>query len=378
MLTKLSLFSGIGGDDLASDWAGIQTIAFCERDKYCRQVISKHWPGIPIYGDVKDVGADAFKLPSRSAQGKKNNTLRADCEQHDRDSMGHDAGNLCGTTQRIDIISGGFPCQPHSVAGKRKGSSDERNLWPEVRRILQEIKPRWFVGENVPGLFSSDNGDFFGGILSDLAALGYSVGWCCYGALDVGALHRRDRVFIVAHAASCDGGQPIVEQARRERAIPETDGERFRNQFAGCGIALAYSSIKGLEGAEPASGAAPTGRQPEQCGDVMAHAESEQNQSVESSLFAGGLPRQSGRSSSEGATESTGQLESRVGLLADDVSAWMARLDRDGWFYTEPDIPRVATGVKDRVNKLRALGNAVCPAQIYPIYKAIVEIEANR
>ena len=129
------------------------------------------------------------------------------------------------------------------------------------------------MGENVPGLYTStgrftnDSGGFYGEILSDLAALGYVTGWCCYGAVDVGAPHRRDRVFIVAHAASGDGGQPIVEPTRFAGTLPEADGERFRNQSAGRGSSMAYPSIKGLEGAITV-GAASADGQPEQRGDV--------------------------------------------------------------------------------------------------------------
>ncbi|MFA5377324.1 MAG: DNA cytosine methyltransferase, partial [Dehalococcoidia bacterium] len=256
-MRKLSLFSGIGGDDLASDAAGIETVCFVERDKYCQQVLKKHWPDIPIIEDVKNVtkeriqaiisnsenkgierrnggrGNDLQQSSGRDDNGTGSNFIvgesnpKPEMEQKeiianggnewrsehgginrscDKESNEREAGwfgDMGGIEFRrytIDIISGGFPCQPHSVAGKRKGSSDERNLWPEVRRILREFKPRWFVGENVPGLFSSDGGRFFNGIVSDLAALGYAVGWCTYGAVDVGALHRRNRVFIVGYS----------------------------------------------------------------------------------------------------------------------------------------------------------------------------------
>ena len=102
----------------------------------------------------------------------------------------------------VSCISGGFPCQPHSVAGKRKASGDERDLWPEMRRVIGEIKPRWVVAENVRGLLSSENGRFFLGVLRDFADLGYDVGWGVTSAAAVGAIHRRERVALVAHASS--------------------------------------------------------------------------------------------------------------------------------------------------------------------------------
>jgi DNA (cytosine-5)-methyltransferase 1 len=98
------------------------------------------------------------------------------------------------------LYRGGFPCQPHSCAGKRKASTDERDLWPEMRRVIGEIKPRWVVAENVPGLLSSESGRFFRGVLRDFAEMGYDAGWCVISAASIGAIHRRERVAIIAHA----------------------------------------------------------------------------------------------------------------------------------------------------------------------------------
>jgi len=159
-LTHLSLFSGIGGIDLAAEWAGFQTIAMVEKDTFCQKVLAKNFPGVPIHNDIKTFDG----RPS----------------------------------QNCTFLSAGWPCQPHSQSGQRKASKDERDLWPDTVRILGEVKPKWFVGENVSGLLTAESGRFFGQILSDLAELGYSVGWACYGAKDVGACHIRNRLFIVA------------------------------------------------------------------------------------------------------------------------------------------------------------------------------------
>jgi DNA (cytosine-5)-methyltransferase 1 len=304
MLTKLSLFSGIGGDDLASDWAGINTVCFVERDKYCQQVLRKHWPDIPIIGDVKDVTYTKLMGWTQGA--------RESLQPEVKTSVGQDIGNLCTEREKlVDIISGGFPCQPHSVAGKRKASSDERDLWPEFRRIIGEIKPRWVVAENVPGLFSSDAGRFFGNILADLAALGYAVGWCTFGAVDVGAWHRRDRVFIVAHTDNTGNGTP-GNGVNGNKQKNDEGWEGFPQCGAiGCSQDVAYSQCDGLE--------------------------------------------------------KSGDRRIR-GRQRDTVT-------NASWWSTEPNVGRVAHGVSRRVDRLRALGNAVVPQQIYPIYKAIVEVE---
>lgn len=167
-LTHLSLFTGIGGLDLAAEWAGFTTVGQCEWADYPTRVLEKHWPDVPRWRDVRELSADEFYRRT----GRRT----------------------------VDCISGGFPCQPHSLAGKRKASCDYRDLWPEFRRVIGEIKPKWVVGENVLGLLSSESGRFFGRILRDLAEMGYDAAWCVTSAAEVGAVHRRERVAIIAHA----------------------------------------------------------------------------------------------------------------------------------------------------------------------------------
>lgn len=170
MLTHLSLFSGIGGLDLAAEWAGFTTVGQCEWADYPTKVLEKHWPDVPRWRDIHGLTADDFFKRT----GLKD--------------------------RQLTCISGGFPCQPHSLAGKRKASGDERDLWPEMRRVIGEIKPRWVLAENVRGLLSSEDGRFFRNVLRDFAAMGYSVGWGITSAAAAGAIHRRERLAIVAHA----------------------------------------------------------------------------------------------------------------------------------------------------------------------------------
>jgi len=167
-MTHLSLFSGIGGLDLAAEWAGFETVGQCEWADYPTKVLEKHWPDVPRWRDIH--GLTAAEFFARAGQGS------------------------------VTCISGGFPCQPHSLAGKRKASGDERDLWPEMRRVIGEIKPRWVVAENVAGLLSSEDGRFFRGILRDFAEMGFNVGWATYPAAAVGAVHRRERMAVIAHS----------------------------------------------------------------------------------------------------------------------------------------------------------------------------------
>lgn len=168
-LTHASLFTGIGGLDLAAEWAGFQTVAQCEWADYATKVLEKHWPDTPRWRDIRTLTGDDF----RAQTGIKGPT----------------------------VISGGFPCQPHSLSGHRLASNDERDLWDEFARIIREVNPKWVVAENVPGLLSSENGQYFGRILRDLAQMGRDVWWGVFPAHAAGAPFWGERVAIVAAPA---------------------------------------------------------------------------------------------------------------------------------------------------------------------------------
>jgi DNA (cytosine-5)-methyltransferase 1 len=155
----LDLFSGIGGFSLGLERAGMRTVAFCEVDKFCQQVLKKHWPDVPIHDDITQLDGKQY------------------------------AG-------AIDLVCGGFPCQPFSVAGKQKGKNDNRYLWPEMLRIVSEAKPTWFIGENVPGIINMALEQ----VCVDLEAQGYEVQTLIIPACAVDAPHRRNRIWIVAYS----------------------------------------------------------------------------------------------------------------------------------------------------------------------------------
>lgn len=158
--TFLSLFSGIGGLDLGLERAGWRCVGQVEIDDYCSAVLARHWPDVPRWRDLREVNTD--DLP------------------------------------RATLIAAGFPCQPVSDAGKRQAQEDPRWLWPEAARVVRDLRPRWVLLENVPGLFARGMGD----VLGDLAAIGYDAEWSCVSARDVGAPHLRARVLIVAYPDS--------------------------------------------------------------------------------------------------------------------------------------------------------------------------------
>jgi DNA (cytosine-5)-methyltransferase 1 len=163
----LDLFSGIGGFALGLQKVGFETVAFCDIEKYCQHLLKQKWNGIKIYSDVREITKEKFK-----ADG----------------------------IESPEIITGGFPCQPFSVAGSRKGTDDNRHLWPEMFRIIKEFKPRWIIGENVRGIVSIQDGLVFETVCTDLESEGYEVQTFNIPAVGVGAPHKRERIWIVANS----------------------------------------------------------------------------------------------------------------------------------------------------------------------------------
>ena len=226
----ISLFSGIGGFDLGLERAGWRCVAQVEIDEYARGVLDRHWPDVPKWRDIHEVGPE--DLPE------------------------------------ADAVVGGFPCQPFSLAGRRRGASDPRNLWPEMRRIVEDVRPRWVLAENVAGIINT----YLDAVADDLEAMDYAVGAFALPAAAFGAPHIRERLFIVAHA------------------------EGFRCEW-------------------------------------------------------------------------------REALPPAPIQEWLARLERDNPWTAEPGVDRVAYGVSNRVDRIRALGNAVVPQVAEFIGRLILEVD---
>lgn len=276
-LRVLDLFSGIGGFSLGLErTGGFETVAFCEIEPFCQKVLAKHWPGVPCYDDVRTLTA---------ASG-------------------------IGT---VDVICGGYPCQPFSTAGKRAGDKDDRHLWPEVRRLLDEFRPAWFIGENVAGHISLGLDE----VLSDLEALNYTARPFVVPACAVNAPHRRDRVWIVAN------GKINGWRQGEPHSCGSNAGIEPRQE---CGLgndckAVANANTTGLQGRKKAGNA---GSQRERRDE---------------------------------------QFERRFD------SQWPT-------WPVEPNVGRVAHGVPHRVDRLKALGNAVVPQIPELIGRAILEAAA--
>ncbi|HLZ64364.1 MAG TPA: DNA cytosine methyltransferase [Ktedonosporobacter sp.] len=365
-LRLLSLCSGIGGADLSAEWTGeIEVVGQVEIDPFCQSVLAKHWPDVKRMSDIREVNGDEFGA--------------------------------------IDLLAAGIPCQGNSLAGKRQGAADERNLWPETRRIIGAARPRWVVVENVVGLLSVDDGQLFATILSDLDQMGYRAGWMVYGASEVGAPHQRERVFLVAHLSGIgsrawrpesaglvretdidsNGTSDVVhsdsdrqwigqgQQERQSRSVGPTDAGHDGTKGS-----LAYTSSSGWQERD----AAPVSTGPGHAawrkiapGSQVADTQhrgcewrsEHTDQSGATVLRSGATARAEPQSSMGGNTDG----------LSDRVDGcWPAGPDtaQEAW---EP--PRTITGrtLPNRTNRLKALGNAIVPQQIYPIFECIVAIE---
>ena len=326
-LTILDLFSGIGGFSLGLERCGMRTIAFCEIDPYCRRVLAKHWPGVPIYEDVRaltavrlaadGIGAAVAAEPEGDGCGAR---------WAGRPDPGGSGQFVAERPLQIDLICGGFPCQDISVAGKGAGIDGARSgLWSEYARIIGEVRPRYVLIENVSAML----GRGLSRVLGDLAALGYDAEWHAIPACALGAPHRRDRLWIVADAIGA--------------------GLEGRARFGGYLAAqLAAVERNGADVPDPA-------------GDLRR-------------TFRDDGPKAFERSRTASGRRDWWQPESRMGDMADGLPSGMARSGLSQW-AVEPDIPRVAQGIPDRVNKLRALGNAVVPQIPEMIGRAILAHE---
>tara|TARA_Y100000289_G_scaffold65680_1_gene79835 strand:+ start:998 stop:1849 length:852 start_codon:yes stop_codon:yes gene_type:complete len=277
MLKHVDIFSGIGGFPLGFEWAGLsEPSMFCEIDPWCRQVLRKHWPTVPITNDVKELANDPEKLVP-------------DC----------------------DILTGGYPCQPFSVAGKQKAHEDDRHLWPYLYQIITRKRPTYAVLENVYGHI----GLGLDTVLLDLEAEGYSTRTFVVPACSVNAPHRRDRLWIVA-----------------------------------------YSDGKGLEGRKDSRDSEEEGQinneQSTRCSDRTTVANSDSQ-------------RGSCRSTWREDAEDVGQSSRGEGNHRSRVEAW----------ESEPNVGRVANGIPKRVDRLRGLGNAIVPQIAMQIGLTIKEME---
>lgn len=284
-MNVLDLFSGIGGFSVGLERAGMRTVAFCESDEFCRAVLRKHWPNVPCFDDVRTIDADRL-----------------------------------GGLGRIDLVCGGFPCQPFSHAGKQRAQADHRHLWPAMREVIALARPAWVLGENVAGIIALALDD----VLADLETIRYAARAFVIPAVAVDARHRRDRVWIIARDTHREGKPALsVNEEVEELRGPASDSAGMQR------LAIVGDESYGDVSSYGASSNANGQGLPQRFG------------------FAGMDCRQASRYSRENTA-----LHRR----------WLP----------EPGVGRVADGVPNRVDRLRTLGNAVVPQVVEEIGRAIM------
>ena len=310
-LTVGSLFSGIGGLDLGLERAGMKVIWQSEIDPYCNKVLKKHWPEVINYGNIKDID--------------------------------------WGTVERPDIICGGYPCQPFSLAGQRNGTDDPRHLWPWVRDAISALRPSYAILENVRGHLT------LGGIqvIGQLAEIGYDAEWRVVSAAGLGAPHRRDRIIIVAYPndsrsgtserrIDCDWAKEIKEQQNLTQLglggcsanVADSDGRRQQE----CDADERFISVINKKSD----------------GNTVAHSDCKQ-------LGERRISKHSGQTNRVWQHNDRGQTTN----------------DQWQWWEVEPDVGRVADGIPSRVDRLRGLGNAVVPQVAEYIGRLVMAAELN-
>ena len=315
-MIHLDLFSGIGGFSLAARWVWGEEHKpiFCEIDSFCQKVLKKHWPNAKIFTDIKELTYEQIVANTEEPglQGRNGNQRRKVGVGF---RQGGDGERINETTQStVDLLTGGFPCQPFSVAGKRQGEEDDRYLWPEMLRVISEVKPRWIIGENVTGILNMG----FDDMLVDLEAEGYETETLVISACAVGARHRRDRVWIVANSERMRGGR-LADESREQRQGLVSEKQK------GCEMG---SKIK--------------------------------RRSIECGKDVGNSTKPGFRN---GANGTMGEQRAQ------------SKLERSDWWAVEPNVGRVAHGIPQRVDRLKGLGNAIVPQVATIIMKAIKDID---
>ena len=340
----IDLFSGIGGFSLGLEAVGFQTVQFVEQDPFCQKVLKHHWPHVPIYSDIK------------TFDGKRH--------------------------KDIGLICGGFPCQPFSVAnaGRQRGVEDNRYLWPEMFRTIQDVEPRYVVGENVSGIINLALDQVY----SDLET-SYEITILNLPALAADALHRRERIFIIGvrkDLADSNNTRDRTPKLEVNRQQPQTVTQQFnKSQSQSSRLSETLADSRCVNGGErnsarmePDKAIRPSCNVHLESGcegqsDLADSGSITIQGSIKKSVL--GQPDLQGKLGRGGSDKRIGRPnELRVGHVAHGIPGGLARFE-----WPEEKLPRIANGEKDRGKKLKGLGNSVVPPLIAKIGALIMEYE---
>ena len=330
-LRHLDLFSGIGGFSLGLEaTGGFETVAFCEIEEFPRQVLQKHWPHIKQYKDIKELTYDKLKA----------------------DGLGS-----------IDIITGGYPCQPFSQAGRKKGEQDPRHLWPEYFRLIKECRPSFVIGENVSGHLKLG----LDSVLADLESEGYATRTFSISAASIGANHKRERVWIVANANGSrnqsEKSGSIGKENEKETGNRQDNSSPWFPDGTDSTVPQQESETKmeSLENTRQSSGGIESSRNTKSSRRGTF-------ETAERSTHTNKITRSSERA------ETLANANSDREKRNQSKNSQGSRSEQNNWWDIEPDVGRVADGVPDRTHRLKALGNAVVPQIPYYLAQSILEV----
>ena len=333
MLKVLDLFSGIGGFSLALESTGhFETIAFVEKDEFCQKVLAKNFKDTPIEGDIR---------------------------------------NVKGNRYEADVITGGFPCQPFSVAGKRKGTDDDRYLWDETIRVIRECKPRWFIGENVEGIINIQDGMVLRQVQDDLEEEGFEVRCLIIPASGKGAWHQRKRVWILGYSNN--------SHERQEQSISQR--KQCSDTSRVCDATDSNSGVRGR------GRAVEQGRANKVWGFCSTKEEQPEYDIRSEAVGCNAVLRKEDVSNTKsGGWQSPeserGQMLRRGSNDREWAEGTRQEVGQETWWQTESRVCGVPNGVsyeldKNRAKRVKALGNSIVPQIVYEIGNAIAEVEKN-
>ena len=333
-MNHLDLFSGIGGFSIGLEKVGFNTIAFCEKEDYCRMLLQKHWKGVKIYNDIKE------------CKGKE----------------------IKETYGRVDILTGGFPCQPYSVAGKQKGTADDRYLWPEMFRVIKEVQPTFVIAENVRGIINIQDGMVFETVCSDLESEGFEIQTFIIPAAGVGAPHKRERVWIVGY--SKHNGSLTSEIKRGDNKINDRTEERedttFKPERAG-----RSRDNEIMENTRRKLHERSSVREKNEDEIKKENANKFERSSSESASNVANT--KSEQSISKYYREQPGETSEQEQIKSGGSNSWTLR---EANWLSEPNVGRVVNGVPGRAHRLRGLGNAIVPKIAEEIGRSIMKVLA--
>ena len=346
-LKTLDLFSGIGGFSLGLESTGFfETIGFVEKDKFCQKVLKKHWSNINIEEDIRNVKGEKYQA---------------------------------------DVVTGGFPCQPFSVAGKRKSTADDRYLWDEMLRVIRETKPRWVIGENVEGIVNINEGMVLRQVLNDLENEGFKSQCIIIPASGIGAWHQRKRIWIMAYSDSNRYVSEIRRGNGEEKGIPVQDRKKDSASRQSIGTSDVWQTDSKYVPNSESKGLFSTSKSKSSSDERTRLDINKKKNWSEIWSYASRCDEQdSSRDVPNTSNEGLQRLNTEQ-LTSEQELRFTSSKDDEGrktWWQTQSELCGTVDGLsyeldKDRSNRIKALGNSIVPQIARQIGLSIMEAELN-